>query len=97
MGPAMMITIGVLFLLETMDIARFHSTWPVILIVCGAVQILSYSASMEGHLPPFWQAAPPPPQQGPVITPPPPPSAPPAGYSGPGNTGGTPPTGGQNG
>lgn len=77
MGPAMMITIGALFLLQTLDVMPFHYTWPVILIVIGAVQVLAHSASAEGHVQPSWimnraQAAaamqnppaPPPPPQG---------------------------------
>jgi hypothetical protein len=66
MGPAMMITIGVLFLLQTLEVVSFHYTWPVILIVIGGVQVLAHSASAEGHVQPGWwmnrtQAAPPPP------------------------------------
>src|SRR5437588_8433856 len=69
-GPAVLITIGVLFLLETMGVAHFHSTWPVLLIVIGGIKVLAYSASMEGHLPPFWQ--------GPPVGPPPPMAPPPS-------------------
>jgi hypothetical protein len=54
MGPAILITIGVLFLLQTMDIMEFHYTWPVILIIIGAVQIVAHSASTEGHVQPGW-------------------------------------------
>lgn len=82
MGPAMMITIGVLFLLQTMDVISFHYTWPVILIVIGAVQVLAHSASVAGHVQPGWwmnrtQAAGTPPPNPPAAapyTPPPPPS-----------------------
>lgn len=79
MGPAMMITIGALFLLQTLDVMPFHYTWPVILIVIGAVQVLAHSASAEGHVQPGWvmnrvQAAAPP-QNPPAPTPPPPPQA----------------------
>jgi hypothetical protein len=49
-----MITIGVLFLLQTLDVVSFHYTWPVILIVIGGVQILAHSASAEGHVQPGW-------------------------------------------
>ena len=54
MGPAIMITVGVLFLLQTMDVIGFHYTWPVILIIIGAVQIVAHSASTEGHVQPGW-------------------------------------------
>ena len=81
MGPAMMITIGVLFLLQTLDVMSFHYTWPVILIVVGGVQILAHSASAEGHVQPGWwmnrtQAAPPPaPPAAASYTPPSPPAS----------------------
>ena len=58
MGPAVMVTLGVLFLLSTLDIKDFHYTWPILLIVIGVVKILQYNASMEGHLAPG--ATPPP-------------------------------------
>ena len=54
MGPAMMITIGVLFLLQTMDVVGFHYTWPVILIVVGVVQVLAHSAPATNHQQPAW-------------------------------------------
>ena len=38
-GPVIMITIGVLFLLDKVDILRFGQTWPVILIVLGALAL----------------------------------------------------------
>jgi len=63
MGPAVLITIGVLFLIDQMGHAywmEFHFTWPALLIVIGVVMLLSHSASMEGHVPrgqypPAWQ------------------------------------------
>jgi hypothetical protein len=52
MGPAMLLTIGFLFLLESMHVgAGFGRTWPVILLVVGAVKLLQGSASTEGHIP----------------------------------------------
>jgi len=97
-GPAMMITIGVLFLLQTLHVAYFDHTWPVILIVLGVIKVMAYSASAEGHVPPFWQGpGMQPPGQGPVMTPPPS-TTPPPSYSGGGNnpqSGGT--TGGPSG
>jgi hypothetical protein len=50
MGPAMLITIGVLFLLENLHALSFGRTWPVILLVIGAVKLLQGSASTEGHI-----------------------------------------------
>jgi hypothetical protein len=51
MGPAMVLTIGVLFLLENLDVMSFGRTWPVILLVVGAIKLLQGSASSEGHVP----------------------------------------------
>src|SRR5713226_9116028 len=52
MGPAMLLTIGSLFLLENVHVANFGRTWPVILLLIGAVKLLQGSASIEGHIPP---------------------------------------------
>lgn len=49
MGPAMLMTIGVLFLLESLHVANFGRTWPVILLVIGAIKLLQGSASTVGH------------------------------------------------
>lgn len=38
-GPIIMITIGVLFLLQKFNIFRFDQTWPIILIVVGALAL----------------------------------------------------------
>jgi hypothetical protein len=51
MGPAMMLTIGILFLLENLHVANFNRTWPVILLVIGGVKLLQGNASVEGHVP----------------------------------------------
>jgi hypothetical protein len=54
MGPAMLLTIGFLFLLENLHVgANFGHTWPVILLVIGGVKLLQGSASVEGHAPPL--------------------------------------------
>jgi hypothetical protein len=52
MGPAVLITLGVLWLLHEVHGGRFYfgSTWPVILIVIGLVHLASAMASREGHL-----------------------------------------------
>ena len=51
-GPAVLITLGVLWLLNEMHGGRlyFGSTWPVILIVIGLVHLASSMASHEGHV-----------------------------------------------
>src|SRR5271163_1414396 len=51
MGPVMLLTIGFLFLLDhSLHVARFHQTWPVILLAVGAVKLMQNSASIEGHI-----------------------------------------------
>jgi len=52
MGPAVVITLGVLFLLDQMrgGYFSFSDTWPVILVVIGAVNLACAFAPMEGHL-----------------------------------------------
>ncbi|HKW62889.1 MAG TPA: DUF5668 domain-containing protein [Candidatus Acidoferrum sp.] len=51
MGPAIIITVGVLFLLDQMrgGYFSFGNTFPVILIVIGAISLASNLASSEGH------------------------------------------------
>lgn len=51
-GPAVIITIGVLFLLHEVrgDIFDFSNTYPFILIVIGAIQLASSMAPMAGHV-----------------------------------------------
>src|SRR5690348_8454972 len=52
MGPAVLITIGVLFLLHEVrgDTFDFGNTYPFILIVIGAVLLASSMAPMTGHV-----------------------------------------------
>jgi hypothetical protein len=65
MGPAIIITVGVLFLLDQMrgGYFSFSNTWPVILLVIGAINLVSSLSSTEGHtpgsIPPVTPAAPP--------------------------------------
>jgi len=51
MGPAVIVTMGVLFLLHEMrnGYFDFSNTWPFILIVIGAVLLASSVAPMDGH------------------------------------------------
>jgi hypothetical protein len=50
MGPAILITIGVLFLIHQSHWDYgFGRTWPVILLVIGAVKLAEALASDEGH------------------------------------------------
>lgn len=52
MGPAIVITIGVLFLLDQVrgGYFSFGHTYPVILIVIGAVSLAAALSPMEGHI-----------------------------------------------
>ena len=74
MGPAMLLTIGILFLLDNVSDVSFGRTWPAILLVIGVVKLMQSNSSWGGHIGPL-----PPGASG--YPPPPPPSAPTA-YSG---------------
>jgi hypothetical protein len=60
MGPVVLVTLGVLFLLNEFHVAHFHRTWPILLIAIGVVLVLNSSASMAGHLGGNGGAPPPP-------------------------------------
>ena len=51
MGPAVIVTVGVLFLLHEArgDVFDFANTYPFILIVIGAILLASSLAPMTGH------------------------------------------------
>src|ERR1700756_1649075 len=53
MGPAMLITLGVLFLLDSVSRVGFGRTWPAILLVIGVVKLLQSNASSTGHVGPL--------------------------------------------
>src|ERR1700690_4460191 len=66
MGPVVVITIGVLFLLHQLHggHSKFGHTFPVLLLVVGLVQLGGALASQDGHIepkPPVWVVPPPPP------------------------------------
>lgn len=76
MGAAILITLGVLFLLDNYGALPFHKTIPVLFLVIGGVLLISRTGSTEGHVQPGWiqgQPAPPPPQAWTYGTTPPPP------------------------
>ena len=84
MGPVIVVTVGVLFLLQEMrsGFFDFGNTWPVILIVIGLLNLASAFASSEGHVS---SAAPVPPAVPPSPGVPPSPSgATPTSYPGQG-------------
>lgn len=51
-GPAVVITVGVLFLLHQLHGGYFDfgNTWPVILVVIGLLQLASAFAPRDGHI-----------------------------------------------
>jgi hypothetical protein len=78
MGPAILITIGVLFLVQQSHWAyHFGRTWPVILLVIGVVKLAEALASDAGHgiqnMPPAGPGVGPQQGSGPGQIPPPPP------------------------
>jgi hypothetical protein len=76
-GPAIIITVGVLFFIGQYSWRySFDRTFPIIIIVWGVLKLISDSAPTEGHVDPRTQWQTPPAQQPPIV-PPPPPSAPP--------------------
>ena len=52
-GAAILITLGVLFLLNEMGRVPFADTWPALLIIIGLFMYLGRSASTEGHVEPY--------------------------------------------
>ena len=56
MGAAVLITLGVLFLMDSYDIIRFDQGLPVLLLVIGGVLLVSRTGSTEGHIQPGWIA-----------------------------------------
>jgi hypothetical protein len=69
MGPAVLITIGVLFLLDQMvhvSWMEFGRTWPALLIVIGLIMFLQHNAPATGHVPREYMGMPPAPQAYPV-------------------------------
>lgn len=62
MGPAVLITLGVLFLLAQVSSTywlEFDRTWPALLIVIGLMLFLRHSAPVNGHVPREYGAVPP--------------------------------------
>jgi hypothetical protein len=49
----MMITLGLLFILDTFNVADFSRTWPLLLIVIGGLKVLQSSAPTTGHRQPM--------------------------------------------
>ena len=66
MGPVVLVTLGVLFLLSEFHVASFHRTWPILLIMIGLVKVLGGNLDTTGHVD---LNAPPPPPASPSSTP----------------------------
>lgn len=78
MGPAVVITIGVLFLLQqTRSGLYFGQMWPIILVVIGVISLASTLAPMDGHIS---STVPVPPQPGAMPPSSLPPQPPPQSY-----------------
>lgn len=71
-GPAVVITLGVLFLLSELHGGSlyFGKTWPVLLLVIGLLQLAAAVAPKEGHVDNVQQDATPPPPTVPPANPP---------------------------
>ena len=62
MGPTVLITVGVLFLLSQATgvyFLKFHNTWPALLIVIGLIMFLQHNAPATGHVPREYLVQPP--------------------------------------
>jgi len=76
-GPAVLVTLGLLFLLANMYDYPFERTWPILLIVIGAIKVVRYVMPDSGHVnpgqyppPPYGGQYPPPPYGGQYPPPP---------------------------
>ena len=59
MGPAVLVTLGLLFLLANMLDYPFERTWPILLIVIGAIKVVRYVIPDSGHINPGQYPGPP--------------------------------------
>jgi len=50
MGPAVLVTLGLLFLLEQQNVISFGRTWPLLLVVIGLIKVFQGNASTAGHI-----------------------------------------------
>ena len=58
LGPAILITLGMLLLLQAYMYIDFDRTWPVLLVVIGVFLLINRTASNEGHVQPYWAGGP---------------------------------------
>ena len=57
MGPVILLTLGVQFLLDSMGVIRFGRTLPLLLIVIGLVKIFQSTRARDGSAVPGWNTA----------------------------------------
>jgi len=50
LGPVVLITLGVLFLIDQYSMYSIGRTWPILLIVIGVVKLLQWNAPLTGHV-----------------------------------------------
>jgi hypothetical protein len=48
MGPAILLTLGVLFQMEALSVAKFDHTWPILLLVIGGVKLMQSTGVLPG-------------------------------------------------
>ena len=82
MAPTILVTVGILFLLDNLHVMDFDRSWAILLIVIGIVMVLQRTASTEGHIPIGYVQ-----QLGMTPPPPPTPSDIPPDIPGPGTEG----------
>ena len=61
MGPSIVLTTGILFLLQSTNVVDIDRTWPAWILVVGIVKLLQSTASSQGHIGPLPPGSPPPP------------------------------------
>ena len=72
MGPSILVALGILFLLSSLEVAPFGRTWPIILLVIGGVKLLQSSTAGIGSGNPPGPGVGPTTNGGPMIPPAPP-------------------------
>ena len=50
LGPTLLVTLGVLFLVDQYSIYGIGRTWPIILIVIGIAKLVQWNAPAGGHV-----------------------------------------------
>ncbi len=51
MAPTVLVTLGILFLLDNLGVMNFDKSFPILLIAIGVILILQRTSSVEGHIP----------------------------------------------